>query len=72
MQTVFSRKTNKKTNSIFQMKTQIHRRADAIRKQQLRGGAITFNSHPESELFDAYPSLVNFEMVGKEPRYESY
>lgn len=67
----FSRKTNKKANNIFQMKTQIHQRAEEIRKQQLRGGAILFRAQPESELFMAFALKDQFEPVGKEPSYES-
>ena len=67
----FSRKTNKKANTIFNMKTQIHQRAEEIRKQQSRGGPIQFHASPESELFRGYSSYAHFETVGKEPGYES-
>jgi hypothetical protein len=66
----FTRKTNKKSNSIFQIKSQIHRRAEAIRRQQARDtSGIKFGRTTESELFKKAP--IHYVVVGWEPGYES-
>lgn len=68
---LFSPKTNKKANNIFQMKTQIRLRAEAIRRQEARGTSDAhFSPKAESSLF-RYAAPTHYEIVGKEPGYES-
>lgn len=66
----FTRKTNKKSNSIFQIKSQIHMRAEAIRRQQARDASVIhFGKKSESKLFKAQ-APIEYVAVGKEPSYE--
>lgn len=69
---LFSRKTNKKANNIFQMKNEIRLRAEAIRKQNAQGThAVHFTQQADSELFRTFGAQVHYETVGKERGYES-
>lgn len=53
------------------MKTQIRLRAEAIRRQEARGTSDAhFSPKAESSLF-RYAAPTHYEIVGKEPGYES-
>ena len=72
MESLLSNKTNKRANNIFQMKTQIRLRAEALRRQEARGSVAVLHHAPrvESGLF-RYATPVQYQTVGKELYDES-
>jgi|GEM_PF-6464486 len=71
MESLLSQKANKKANNIFQMKTQIRLRAEALRRQEARGAVMALHhTCAETGLF-RHATPVHYEIVGKEPYYES-
>ena len=67
----FYRKTNKKANNIFQMKTQIRMRAEELRRQQSTNSSVVhFGEHIESEIFSKFGAPPQYMMVGKEHPHE--
>lgn len=67
----FYRKTNKKANNIFQMKTQIRMHAEQLRRNQVRGNdTMHFGEHIESEIFSHYSAAPQYIISGKELPHE--
>lgn len=69
----FYRKNNKKANNIFQVKTQIHQRAEALRQAQHRNPhSVGVPVLHESTVFRGYASKSHYVSVGTEPGYEHH
>lgn len=67
MKTLFSQKTNKKANTLVQMKIRIRAQAAALRSQEQLDIPCELQQTIDSELFRRSNLITEFQVVGKEP-----
>lgn len=72
MAILFQRKTNKRINNLYQVKTQIRHRAERLRRQELRDMTLVrHDANHDSRLFASYGD-IHFIQSGRGEYHEHY